>query len=1024
MKKITFLMMSFMMFAFGYAQDAIITGYVDSPCPGADGRTIEIYVNGTVDFTDWNLARQSNGGGFTTNVDLTSLGSLTDEFVYVTNDEATLDVEFTINSTTHNVIENSVISSNGDDAFQITDAGDVVVDRFGEENVNGTGTAWEHVDTYYYRNDGATANAGAFDPANWTFGTQDALDGLGLCNSSTPLSDTVPFGSYMSTVSNPGESCANPIAITGLPYTTSDDTANYGNNYNNGDSPCDSYYLSGDEAIYAFTPANNMAVNISLYNVSVDYSAIHVLDACLDDSPNCVAFEGNSNSTDRNLEDVNLTGGQTYYIVVSTWASPQSVQYELSIEEITCPATADVVFNNITQTSADVSWTSFGSETEWEILYGEAGFDPLVDGTSVTDNDGTLGETLSGLTLGTTYDVYVRAMCSATDMSDWTAVTTFSTACDIINTAYTEDFESSGTTPACWSVINQGGANGWSLETNPTGGAYSGNNVMSIVYNTDAHDDYLIMPATEVISGVTERVSFWLKSSSSFSLEPFEVLLSTTGNTSDASFVEVLQAEIEAPNEWTQYEFDLSAYAGQTVHVAIRATGTDEFRLFADDFVFDALPSCIEPTDVVFSNITQDSVDVSWTSNGSETEWEILYGEAGFDPMVDGTSVMDTDGTLGEILTGLNDGTNYEIYVRADCGSGDLSSWAGPESFSTACPVFNSAYTEDFESVSSLPACWSVINQGGANEWEFDSSPDGGALSGDNVMAIVFNSSAHDDYLIMPATEVIAGTTDMVSFSLKSRSSIYLEPFEVVLSTTDNMLDTSFDEVLQAEIEAPNEWTQYEFDLSAYAGQIVYVAIRATGTDEFELYADDFAFGTNTVCAAPTDVIFTNIDDTSADVAWLENGTATEWEILYGEAGFDPLVDGTSIIDNDGTLGETLTGLTAATDYDVYVRALCGSSDESSWFGPAAFTTTTLGLESVGFDNFSYYPNPVKNELVLKAGQVIDQIDIYNLRGQVLMSENVESINAKINLQKLQSGIYLMKVKINNATKTFKLIRE
>ena len=40
------------------------------------------------------------------------------------------------------------------------------------------------------------------------------------------------------------------------------------------------------------------------------------------------------------------------------------------------------------------------------------------------------------------------------------------------------------------------------------------------------------------------------------------------------------------------------------------------------------------------------------------------------------------------------------------------------------------------------------------------------------------------------------------------------------------------------------------------------------------------------------------------------------------------------------------------------------------------------------------------------------------------MSENVESINAKINLQKLQSGIYLMKVKINNATKTFKLIRE
>ncbi|MGO1751969.1 MAG: choice-of-anchor J domain-containing protein, partial [Psychroflexus sp.] len=746
MKKITFLMMSFMMFAFGYAQDAIITGYVDSPCPGADGRTIEIYVNGTVDFTDWNLARQSNGGGFTTNVDLTSLGSLTDEFAYVTNDEATLDVEFTINSTTHNVIENSVISSNGDDAFQITDAGDVVVDRFGEENVDGTGTAWEHVDTYYYRNDGATANAGAFDPANWTFGTQDALDNLGNCNFEPALSNYVPFGSYMSTVVAPGESCANPIAITGLPYTTSDDTANYGNNYNNGDSPCDSFYLSGDEAIYAFTPANNMAVNISLYNVSVDYSAIHVLDACLDDSPNCVAFEGNSNSIDRNLEGVYLTGGQTYYIVISTWATPQSVQYELSIEEITCPAPTDVVLSNITQTSADVSWTSFGSETEWEILYDETGFDPLVDGTSVIDNDGTLGETLSGLTTGTTYDVYVRAMCSATDMSDWTAVATFSTACDVINTAYTEDFESVSSLPACWSVINQGGANEWVFESSPDGGAQSGDNVMKIRYNSSAHDDYLIMPATEVIAGTTDMVSFSLRSRASSLLEPFEVVLSTTDNMSDTSFDEVLQAEMDAPDTWTQYEFDLSAYVGQTVYVAIRATGTNDFELFADDFVFDSPPSCIEPTDVVFSNITLDSADVSWTANGSETEWEILYGETGFDPAVDGTSVMDTDGTLGETLTGLVDGTLYDVYVRADCGSGDLSTWNGPTTFATECAVYSAAYTEDFESVSSLPACWSVINQGGANEWVFESSPNGGAQSGDNVMKIRYNSSAHDDY--------------------------------------------------------------------------------------------------------------------------------------------------------------------------------------------------------------------------------------------------------------------------------------
>ena len=53
-----------MLFAFSFAnaQEAIITGYVDSPCASAAGRTIEIYVDGTIDFstgTGWNLVRQS-----------------------------------------------------------------------------------------------------------------------------------------------------------------------------------------------------------------------------------------------------------------------------------------------------------------------------------------------------------------------------------------------------------------------------------------------------------------------------------------------------------------------------------------------------------------------------------------------------------------------------------------------------------------------------------------------------------------------------------------------------------------------------------------------------------------------------------------------------------------------------------------------------------------------------------------------------------------------------------------------------
>ncbi|PZD77942.1 hypothetical protein [Mesonia sp. K7] len=123
-----------------FAQQALITGYVDSPCSGAAGRVLEIYADGTIDFTGWNIQRQANGGGYTTTIDLSSLGTITDDFIYITNDQTTFEAEFGVQT---NLIENSVISSNGDDAFQIIDQNTTVIDRFGVDMQDGSGEAWE-----------------------------------------------------------------------------------------------------------------------------------------------------------------------------------------------------------------------------------------------------------------------------------------------------------------------------------------------------------------------------------------------------------------------------------------------------------------------------------------------------------------------------------------------------------------------------------------------------------------------------------------------------------------------------------------------------------------------------------------------------------------------------------------------------------------------------------------------------------------------------------------------------------------
>ena len=202
MKKLYFLFSMLFAFSFANAQEAIITGYVDSPCASAAGRTIEIYVDGTIDFstgTGWNLVRQSNGGGFTGNISLVSLGTISNSFVYVTNNSTTLSSEFGI---TTNVLVNSGISDNGDDAFQIVDDMGTVIDRFGEAGVDGTGTAWDHEDTYYYRVNGTPANGGAFLATQFTFGALQLLDGVGLCNTADALSTFVPFGTYITSASS------------------------------------------------------------------------------------------------------------------------------------------------------------------------------------------------------------------------------------------------------------------------------------------------------------------------------------------------------------------------------------------------------------------------------------------------------------------------------------------------------------------------------------------------------------------------------------------------------------------------------------------------------------------------------------------------------------------------------------------------------------------------------------------------------------------------------------------------------
>ena len=88
----------------------------------------------------------------------------------------------------------------------------------------------------------------------------------------------------------------------------------------------------------------------------------------------------------------------------------------------TCPKPNAVIATSTSATSASVSWTESGTATQWEIIYLPQGSPaPLPGATGAIVN--TNPAVINGLTVGTFYDVYVRAICSPTDSSLWSNLT-------------------------------------------------------------------------------------------------------------------------------------------------------------------------------------------------------------------------------------------------------------------------------------------------------------------------------------------------------------------------------------------------------------------------------------------------------------------------------------------------------------------------------------------------------------------------------------------------------------------------
>jgi len=154
-----------------------------------------------------------------------------------------------------------------------------------------------------------------------------------------------------------GSNCDTSHVVTALPFTAIGlSTAGTGNNYTS--LPCSGSfpnYLSGNDYVFSYTPADDMSVKITLSNTATAV-AVFVTAGCLDTASACIA---NNNSVLGNpiIPIVNLTGGVTYFITVSRSSLAGAstdfdieitrlLDHDLSITNIPTPVSECYLSNN------------------------------------------------------------------------------------------------------------------------------------------------------------------------------------------------------------------------------------------------------------------------------------------------------------------------------------------------------------------------------------------------------------------------------------------------------------------------------------------------------------------------------------------------------------------------------------------------------------------------------------------------------------------------------------------------------
>ncbi|HMN06290.1 MAG TPA: GEVED domain-containing protein, partial [Flavobacteriales bacterium] len=380
-------------------------------------------------------------------------------------------------------------------------------------------------------------------------------------------------------------------------------------------------------------------------------------------------------------------------------------------EAPTCLVPTGLMMNSVGSNDASFSWTASLSNPangyEWEVrTSGAAGSGSSGLAASGTTATGVTSVNVTGLTTGAGYSVYVRAVCGTNDASEWIGPVSFTTGTVQIGTGTA----TSGYFPiySCYGYNYSqqiylaseytGGSYISKVAFKYTGGAsstaewkdwvvYMGNTSKASFANTSDWVPYSQL--TQVFSGVINAVpGQWME----ITLNPgflwdgtSNIVVAVDENSASYSCTANWAAFASGSNRGILYYSD-----GTNPNPASPPTANygPNATIAQVKFTAGAEPTCWPPLSVAVNTVSTNSASFNWTASTSAPSsgyaWEVrTSGTPGSGATGLAASGNTAAGVTTASVTGLSSSTAYSFYVRANCGGGDLSFWAGPVNFST-----------------------------------------------------------------------------------------------------------------------------------------------------------------------------------------------------------------------------------------------------------------------------------------------------------------------------------------------------